>query len=171
MKSSWPQTVAWLQESDGANVDESVYADLLQPINFDALPPGIDYRLADITVSLGRDAGKEAWDLICARPKGTVLEVRNVIYAIGAYWMAFKRASSDPEMWVENKAAWIARYHRADAQAMELLRMAVTMSQAEQERAQRPVDGLAPMLEQAKQMPTRSQIREMQARGNGHAHD
>ena len=133
MKSSWPQTVAWLQESDGANVDESVYADLLQPINFDALPPGLDYRLADLTVSLGRDAGKEAWDLICARPKGTVLEVRNVIFAIGAYWIAFKRTSSTTETWDENKALWIAHYHRADAQAMELLRLATLQEQKNRE--------------------------------------
>ena len=137
MKASWPQALAWLQESDGANAqDESVYADLLQPINFDELPPGIDYRLADLTVSLGRDAGKEAWDLICARPKGTVLEVRSVIYAIGAYWIGFKNASSDSETWAANKDDWIARYYRADAQAMELLKQAVMTSQAEQARAQ-----------------------------------
>ena len=137
MKASWPQALAWLQESDGTNAqDESVYADLLQPINFDALPPGLDYRLADLTVSLGREAGKEAWDLICSRPKGTVLEVRNVIYAIGAYWIGFKRASSDPETWTMNKDDWIARYYRADAQAMELLKQAVMTSQAEQARAQ-----------------------------------
>lgn len=103
---------------------EEFFAWFLKDINFDALPPGLDYRLADITVNLGRAGGKEAWELICVRPSGTVLNVRDIICALGAYWIGFKHAQASPEHWKEFQAGWIARYHEAENQALGMLQSA-----------------------------------------------
>jgi lysozyme family protein len=118
---------------------EDFYVWFLTPINFAALPVGIDYRLADITVALGREGGKEAWETIVARPSGTIINVRDVICALGAYGIGFKHAQADAatktdksgkDHWKEFQVGWTKRYHQAEAQALGLAKLAVLAEKA-----------------------------------------
>jgi lysozyme family protein len=109
------------QAIDVANLTEAdataFYAWYLQPM-FNAMPAGVDYRLADITVNLGRTGGALAYSTVMAGFGGKTATPDEIITALGAYWIGKKTAST---AWKVDGPGWTNRFVAANANARTLI--------------------------------------------------
>lgn len=98
-----PNVAALTQE----DAEEIYSTTLLNPIRFDELPSGVDYRLADITTNLGMTGGPNLiqlclgmWPLTgkvddTTLAKVLAVDAKSLIYALSAAWIARKNLSSN----------------------------------------------------------------------------
>lgn len=94
--------VSRLTADDATKIYDKMILDFL---HFDDLPGGVDYRLADITVNLGRSGGPallqlclNIWPLTAVMDDNTMQHVHNtepkaLIMALSAAWLAKKHES------------------------------------------------------------------------------
>ena len=116
----------------------AIYAEtLLDPIRFDELPAGVDYRLADIATNLGLTGGPTAlqlalgmWPLTGIMDAATMAAVSKVepkalVSSLSAVWIATKHTSPNwgPSPITKNGYGhgWSARNQRATARALAMV--------------------------------------------------
>lgn len=99
---------------------------------FDELPIGVDYMMLDVTTNLGNTGGPwllqivmGQWPLVPTLPADLLLRVtamnlaqqRELIYALGAGWLAFKHASP---AWPRAGHGWTNRMVRVRRDALAM---------------------------------------------------
>lgn len=104
----------------------------LDPLRFDELPSGIDYRIADAGITLGLTGACVAvqmalglWPVTGVMDDSTLAAIksedpRSVIAALGAAWIAWKHGST-PNGWQQFGHGWTNRGNRVRDRALSLI--------------------------------------------------
>lgn len=122
-------TVADVAAIDDAKARAFYAARFCEPIRFDELPVGVDYRLLDIEINLGPTGGILALQAALGQPatgkmsdallaKAKAQPADKLIQALSDAWMAKKRQSSS---WSKYGPGWTNRNTRATARALAML--------------------------------------------------
>jgi lysozyme family protein len=103
----------------------------LDPIKFDDLPAGIDYRLADAAITLGGTGAittlqiaLQRWPITGAMDEATIgaahaEDPRVVIAALDAAWLTWKHGMS-AEGWAKYNHGWLNRVRKVHARALAM---------------------------------------------------
>ncbi len=195
MKASWPQSIAYVLENEGAEINRSssepggiskygvsletyrescAASGLPRPsadtiaaltadqaaafyrsyfadhILFDYLPAGVDYRLLDITVNLGRSGGPAllagvvglsgSMSELAAAAAGH--DAAELIKALGAAWLAKKQAGGG---WAKYGRGWTNRSVEAEGRALAMIAAAPPAAAAPSAPSIKPSQGPSPM--------------------------
>lgn len=135
-----PPTMDDMRALDTAKAGVIYTEKFAAPIRFDDLPPGVDYRLLDITINLGLTGGPTAlqlalgmWPLTGKVDDKTLawmtlfpMSPRELVYALGAAWIAKKHESPN---WFPSAVTskgyghgWTNRHVKATARALSLIK-------------------------------------------------
>lgn len=131
-----PATIADVGNMTPELAGQIYKADYLEPIRFNDLPSGVDYRLADIVVNLGVTGGITAlqlalgmWPITGIMDAATLAmlngDPKAIILSLSAAWIAKKHESANwgPSPVTKNGFGhgWSARNIRATARAIAMV--------------------------------------------------
>ena len=105
----------------------------LDPIRFDELPNGIDYRIADAAISLGvtgactaAQMAMEMWPITGIMDDGTIESIKSedtkvLLAALDAAWITWKHGIDYPHGWATYNHGWINRVRQVRERATAML--------------------------------------------------
>ena len=132
-----PATIDDLKALTPATVDAFYTAAFAEPLRFNDLPGGVDYRLLDVSVNLGLTGGPNALQLALGMfpltgvvdadtlAKVATTDPKALVMALSAAWIAVKHTSPNwnpsPITKTGYGKGWSARNSRATARAIAMI--------------------------------------------------